>query len=176
MATMVRVGSEDLPNGTVISSPQEPCNSLAAANEIVLEVQQPTENEKKMFEIGKGFNSYDEINAAILEYEKRYNVKLYVRDSRKIDVNSYCRRRKNPVPPVLKYGEIHYRCRHGGKLHMSRSKGLRPNQRWVGGCLCRRHELSWLWYIRPYQIAQDPFNVQTTLLPFQPQSQVIPSP
>ena len=132
MAAMIE--SEELPDETASTQSHVACNSSEPENEVDLEqveIYQHDANHEKLFDIGKGFNSFDELNSTICEYEKINNIRMYMRSSRRLDVHSYARRWKNPAPVGLKYGDIHYRCRNGGFLRKSKSKGLRPKQRWV---------------------------------------------
>ena len=58
-------------------------------------------------------------------------VSLYVRDSRTIDL-AIKKGLQRYIKKELKYYYLTYCCYHGGRQFKSRSKGLRPNQRYLG--------------------------------------------
>ncbi|XP_065647947.1 uncharacterized protein LOC136077346 [Hydra vulgaris] len=78
-------------------------------------------------EVGKVFNSFNELKQAIEEYEKSSFISLYVRDSRTIEL-AIKKGLKRSINKELKYYYLTYCCYHGGRQFKSRSKGIRPNQ------------------------------------------------
>lgn len=80
------------------------------------------------FVVGKEFSSFEELSNEIIEYEKQFFVSLYIRSSRSIE--SAKRRAPNKqFHEELKFSELDYSCKHGGRKILSKSKGVRPNQR-----------------------------------------------
>ena len=77
---------------------------------------------------GREFSSFEEINREISEYEKRFFVNLYIRSSRSIE--SAKRRAPDKVfREDLQFSELDFFCKEGGRKIVSKSKGVRPNQR-----------------------------------------------
>ena len=89
-----------------------------------------TSKQQEIFRKGTGFNEYEELIKAIQAYQTINHISLYKRDSRSIEsIISSGRSPKKKISTKLKYGEISYRCKFGGKVYKSFSKGLRPKQR-----------------------------------------------
>lgn len=79
---------------------------------------------------GREFSSFEELSHGISEYEKRFFVNLYIRSSRSIE--SAKRRAPNKVfSEDLKFSELDFSCKEGGRKIVSKSKGIRPNQRYI---------------------------------------------
>jgi len=77
---------------------------------------------------GREFSSFEELSNEISEYGKRFFVNLYVRSSRTVE--SAQRRAPNKVfCEDLKFSELDFSCKEGGRKIASKSKGVRPNQR-----------------------------------------------
>ena len=80
--------------------------------------------------VGDIYNNFNELKLAIKEYEKSRFTSLYVRDSRTIDL-AIKKGLQRYIKKELKYYYLTYCCYHGGRQFKSRSKGLRPNQRYL---------------------------------------------
>ena len=77
---------------------------------------------------GREFSSFEELSNEISEFEKRFFVNLYVRSSRSIE--SAKRRAPNKAfCEDLKFSELDFSCKEGGRKITSKSKGVRQNQR-----------------------------------------------
>lgn len=75
------------------------------------------------------FNSYEELQNFIEEYEEKTFVQLWKADSRTIE-GARKRGLQRYIKNELKYTEIVYKCIHGGNWK-SQSKGIRPKQRYI---------------------------------------------
>ena len=90
--------------------------------------------------MGEKFSSLSQLEAKIVNYERKYYVDLYKRDSRTI--NSAIKKKcisGNKVPSdetknKLKYYEIKYTCVHGGRSHKSTSSGKRKASTFKDDC------------------------------------------
>ena len=79
-------------------------------------------------DIGKKFKTFQELKAEINNYESSNFVKLYRRDSRKLE--SFKKRcPKRIINKELEYANITYSCIHGGKKFKSKSTGKQINTR-----------------------------------------------
>ena len=102
--------------------------------DVVFIIKQDEENDIEEadvdFKVGATFDHYAKLVKAIQSYERRKHVRLYRRDSRTLlSIISRGRAPKKNFSMDLRYGELCYRCRHGGKKYKSFSTGARPNQR-----------------------------------------------
>ena len=112
-------------------------NHVSSTNNIPQPVNYPVKIKKQIFRKGTGFTDYEELVKAIQEYQTLNHVKLYKRDSRSVEsMISRGRAPKKRISMDLKYGELSFRCKHGGKIYKSFSKGLRPHQRLLSSSLC----------------------------------------
>ncbi|XP_057318960.1 uncharacterized protein LOC130663634 [Microplitis mediator] len=80
--------------------------------------------------IGMQFNSYDEFEKFISEYQRRNKCVLSKIDSRFLLENSY----KIKPNMKLKYKLIHLVCKHGEHYYKSQSRGLRNVKTYKLGC------------------------------------------
>lgn len=85
--------------------------------------------EQNFFVVGMQFDSYESILERIKEYEMVHHVKLFRRDSRTIQSIIAKGRSRKSLNLNLKYGELNFRCRFGGKDYKTKSTGVRPKQR-----------------------------------------------
>lgn len=79
--------------------------------------------------VGDTFNSYEELNSKIRQYEESKYVSLYMRDNKLLATAIRKGIIKKQVNDNLKYLYVTFSCYHGGRNFKSHSKGLRPNQR-----------------------------------------------
>ena len=79
--------------------------------------------ESKTFCLGEHFTSYDDIKEKMKKCEKENFVNLWVRDSRAIEA---ARVKKN-YNPAIKFYEVRYACKHGGRNFKSESTGERSS-------------------------------------------------
>ena len=76
--------------------------------------------------IGDRFSSFAELEQKVKSYQVANYVQLWKRDTRTIAAAQ--RRTPNRhFNPDIKYAEILYSCVHGGRKHLSKSTGKRPN-------------------------------------------------
>ncbi|KAL1436398.1 hypothetical protein MTO96_049758 [Rhipicephalus appendiculatus] len=80
------------------------------------------------FDIGATFSSYEDVQAAIHQYEEENYVQFWVNSSRTIAAAKK-KGLTRDVDPALKYAEIEYSCTNGGRKFTSKSTGERPNQK-----------------------------------------------
>ncbi|XP_076458995.1 uncharacterized protein LOC143292519 [Babylonia areolata] len=99
--------------------------SSASGHSLILDGRGNREKKTIMY-IGRQFCSYEDLEAAVSEYQDKNFVRLYKRDTRSIEAT---RRRgvKKKYNPKLVYSGVKYTCVHGGKLFVSQTTGLRPN-------------------------------------------------
>ena len=76
---------------------------------------------------GKKFDSFDDLDKKIQQYQKENYVQFYKRDSRTIET-AIKRAPKRKFRPEIKYSELVYSCVHGGKKFKSSCTGKRPLQ------------------------------------------------
>ena len=79
--------------------------------------------ESKKFCLGEHFASYDDLRGKMKKYEEDNFVKLWIRDSRTIEAA----RVKKRFNPGIKFYEIRYACKHGGRKFKSGSTGVRSS-------------------------------------------------
>ena len=84
---------------------------------------------------GDLFDSFDEVEQVIREYERVSFVNFYITDSQSIG----CAAKKAPKMAAkarkeLKYHRLVYACIHGGRKFKSKSQGRRKHQRFVNKC------------------------------------------
>jgi len=83
-------------------------------------------------EVGASFTSFAQLEEAIEHLQDRESLSLYRRDSRTVEAaQKKGVKRASSVKQDLIYYSIHYACYHGGKKFSSRSKGSRPNHRYL---------------------------------------------
>lgn len=80
------------------------------------------------FDVGATFSSYEDLQAAVRQYEDDNYVQFWVNSSRTIAAAKN-KGLKRGVDPALKFAEIEYVCINGGRKFTSRSTGERPNQK-----------------------------------------------
>lgn len=101
-------------------------------NESFVSATKDESDDDLVFHVGSTFDHYAKVVKAIQAYERRNHVRLYRRDSRTLSsIISRGRAPKKNFSMDLRYGELCYRCRHGGKKYKSFSTGIRPNQRYI---------------------------------------------
>ena len=77
---------------------------------------------------GRELSSFEELNYEISTYQERFFVNLYRRSSRSIE--SVKRRAPNKAfCEDLKFSELDFSCKEEGRKIISKSKGVRPNER-----------------------------------------------
>ena len=79
--------------------------------------------ESKTFCLGEHFTSYDDIKEKMKKYEEENFVNLWVRDSRIIEA---ARVKKN-YNLAIKFFEVRYACKYGGRNFKSESTGERSS-------------------------------------------------
>ena len=79
--------------------------------------------ESNTFCLGEHFTSYNDIKEKMKKYEEENFVNLWVRDSRTIEA---ARVKKN-YNPAIKFYEVRYACKHGGRKFKSESTGERSS-------------------------------------------------
>ena len=79
--------------------------------------------ESKKFYIGQHFTSYDDLKEKMKKYEVENFVNVWIRDSRTIEAA----RVKKEYNPAIKFYEIRYACKHGGRKFKSESTGTRSS-------------------------------------------------
>ncbi|KAE8750035.1 hypothetical protein FOCC_FOCC003159 [Frankliniella occidentalis] len=79
----------------------------------------------KPVKLGASYKTFSEVEAAMAEYEVKFNVP-YVTNGSKL-VGTYNKQKGTDLPNNLKYSRIKYACKHHGQGRPS-SKGIRPNQ------------------------------------------------
>ena len=79
--------------------------------------------ESNTFCLGEHFTSYNDIKEKMKKYEEENFVNLWVRDSRTIEA---ARVKKN-YNPAIKFYEVIYACKHGGRKFKSESTGERSS-------------------------------------------------
>ena len=86
-----------------------------------------------MLRVGDEFDSFNDLQDAVLAFEQAQFVQLYVRRSRSIKSALESKRISRTLAKVIKqdllYTEVEYACIHGGKNFKTASKGDRPNQK-----------------------------------------------
>ena len=86
-----------------------------------------------MLHVGDEFDSFNDLQDAVLAFEQAQFVQLYVRRSRSIKSALESKRISRTLAKVIKedllYTEVEYACIHGGKNFKTTSKGDRPNQK-----------------------------------------------
>ena len=81
--------------------------------------------ESEKFCLGEHFTSYDDLKEKMKKYEEEAFVNVWIRDSRIMEaarVKKYIDRN-----PVIKFYEIRYACKHGGRKVKSESTGVRSS-------------------------------------------------
>ena len=92
------------------------------------------------FDVGEKFDTLSDLEKKIENYEQTNCVKLWKRDSRKIE--SAVKKKSisaDKVPSVeeqekLKYYEVQYACLHGGRKHKTASNGKRASHTFRDNC------------------------------------------
>ena len=79
--------------------------------------------ESKKFCLGEHCTSYDDLKEKMKKYEEENFVNVWIRDSRKIEFA----RVKKEYNPAIKFYEIRYACKHGGRKFKSESIGARSS-------------------------------------------------
>ena len=79
--------------------------------------------ESKKFCLGEHFTSYDDLREKTKMYEEQNFVNLWIRDSRTIEAT----RVKEIYNSAIKFSEIRYACKHGGRKFKSESSGVRSS-------------------------------------------------
>ncbi|CAL4156354.1 unnamed protein product, partial [Meganyctiphanes norvegica] len=82
---------------------------------------------KRRIELNATYDCYEDLEAAVKIYEDTNFEKLYIRDSSSIE-RAKKRAPKRIFKNKLKFFEIKYACKYGGRIAKSKSKGARPNQ------------------------------------------------
>ena len=121
-------GQEDYSDVSFVGAAPPYCSagtSITGGNDHETEVV--TEYKSPNIGIGTAFSSLESLLQCIEEYQKANNVKFYRRDSRTI-ANMKGRCPKRPYNDNLKYAELHYCCRFGGKGFNSKSSGARESR------------------------------------------------
>ena len=83
--------------------------------------------------LGQKFNTYDELDAAIKQYQTQNFCVLVTKDSRSIEA---AQKRLNPE---LKYNELKFACHHEGENRKRVTKGERQTATSKIGCPFRMH-------------------------------------
>ena len=79
-------------------------------------------------EVGKEFQSHEELVKVFNDYQKKNYVQLNRRHTRTI--KSALKRNPNKsYNPRIEFTEIDFHCNHGGKTFESKSEGIRVNHR-----------------------------------------------
>lgn len=79
-------------------------------------------------EVGALFPSYEAFSAALMDYQKTNFVNFWMKSTRTI-VGARKKGIKRFVKDELHFYEITCSCVHGGRIHKSKSAGIRPQQR-----------------------------------------------
>ena len=79
-----------------------------------------------IFSLNEVFNSFDELDKKIKEYEVKKAVQLWRRDSRTIETAS--KRVNRYLDKRIKYYELTYSCIHGGRKFVAKGEGKRATQ------------------------------------------------
>ena len=77
----------------------------------------------KKFCLGEHCTSYDDLKEKMKKYEEENFLNVWIRDSRTIEAA----RVKKEYNPVIKFYEIRYACKHGGRKFKSESTGARSS-------------------------------------------------
>ncbi|XP_043271633.1 uncharacterized protein [Venturia canescens] len=85
------------------------------------------------FCVGKKFNSFEDLEQSIEQYQKEINTFFYVRDSITIP-QARKKRIKRCINEKLKYYFIKYCCIHGGKNFVSQATGVRSSSTFQKKC------------------------------------------
>ena len=79
---------------------------------------------------GSCFSSIEDLEREVQHYQIKNKVKLYRRDSRTIENLLKRNRTSNKTySPKLKFGELTYKCKYGGREFATHSKGIRFKKR-----------------------------------------------
>ena len=85
-----------------------------------------TMEEIDIFSVGQTFPTFEMFEELLRVYEETTFTKYWRRDSRTIE-HTMKRLKKHPgMKKELVYGQLTYCCKHGGRGHVSRSRGERP--------------------------------------------------
>ena len=82
-----------------------------------------------VLQVGSRFPSFKALEAAIEKFSQETNSVYTVYNSRLIDKENLRRPIDKQLPSCLKYKHIKFACKHYG-MRKSKSRGLRPNQRY----------------------------------------------
>lgn len=82
--------------------------------------------------VGDMFGTIEEVHEKMVAYENQTCVNYHISDSRTIaNASKNAPKIAAKAKPELIYYYMVYACIHGGRKFKSRSKGERPNQRYV---------------------------------------------
>ena len=81
------------------------------------------------FYVGQTFDSFDNLENWIKNYEEKNYIQLYKRNSQTVE-SAIKRTAERYVEKKLKYVRLTYSCIHGGRNFCSTSNGNRPNTRY----------------------------------------------
>ena len=94
----------------------------------------PEENRQMALSVGTKFDSFDELNRVIKQYEEDNCANLYKKESRTIEAAAK-KCPKKTFNSNLKYAEVIYACVRNGKYKSKVTTGERPNQSTIrSGC------------------------------------------
>ena len=89
-------------------------------------VTKGNEPEEVTFSVNDIFNSFDEVDKKIKQYEGKKAVQLWKRDSRTIEAAR--KRIDRHLDKQIKYYELTYSCIHGGRKFQAKGEGKRATQ------------------------------------------------
>ncbi|XP_019860459.1 PREDICTED: uncharacterized protein LOC109588787 [Amphimedon queenslandica] len=97
------------------------------------------------FVLGERFESYDELEAKLKQYEKATYTQWWKRDCRTVDAAK--RRVNRQLSDKIRYYEVVFKCINGGRKFKSKGEGIRSTMTFRQNCpaeLSLRMEMDWL--------------------------------
>ena len=87
--------------------------------------------ESDIITVGKTFQTYNELERFVQNYQALNFIQLYKRNAQSIAAAEKRRTGSTKIKEDLKYNRINFSCIHGGKKFQTNSTGKRPNTRYL---------------------------------------------